>query len=408
MLKEGLLTAGPVKHPGARRAMGARFNTDFLRDLHVHIHECMKMFIHVLDEAALSGKPLDFDKAVTAFALNVICRAAFGAFDLDFQSKEHNLPRLVDLALRLAMAYVPKQVLVGWMGKYGAPQLYEVSAQVHQFAYDVIEMRKNETDERKQGRNKDLLDIFMSIDGYTKEDIAAEIAVFLFAGHDTTSHSLAWLMYEVTQQPEIELLIVKELEKEGIRANPEKNASTSFAYPTFEHIKRLDYVRMVWNETLRKRPVSATGTYRTVTDEEGVFLPGSRTHIEKGTDLLLPPYLIHRDPEVWGDNFEEFDPTRFSKENAEMRNAFAVQTFSSGPRNCIGQFFAIHEAMVTVATLFARYKFQLACAPEDVIEFHSLTMRPRCKKLKMYLPVIVEFRDPAMKQSALNSHNTNM
>eukprot|EP00186_Timspurckia_oligopyrenoides_P000840 CAMPEP_0182445312 /NCGR_PEP_ID=MMETSP1172-20130603/3481_1 /TAXON_ID=708627 /ORGANISM="Timspurckia oligopyrenoides, Strain CCMP3278" /LENGTH=523 /DNA_ID=CAMNT_0024641059 /DNA_START=120 /DNA_END=1691 /DNA_ORIENTATION=- len=400
LLRTGLITVSNDIHPSQRRTIAARFNKQFLTHLHSHLETELARFILKLDKAADSKQILDFDKEVTAFALNVICRVAFGSsvdfqgFQNDGKSQSVDFPALMDNGIRLTADYMWHQPHLRWLGKYAAPKLYSIVAEMRLFCNEMIDLRRNETpQQRKLRKDDDLLDLFLSIPGNTNEYICAEVATFLFAGHDTTSHTLAWLVYELCSNRDVTEKLNAEIQSTTMRSVTHclnDTASVVFEIPDFEQVqKELVFTEMCWKESLRKRPVVASGTYRTVT--ESVELPGSKVFAEKGTDVLLPPYVMHRDEDVWK-NSKLFDPERFTRENSIGRSAFALQTFSSGARNCIGQLFATHEGITTIATLFRRFRFQLATDSDDITEDYSLTMRPKSKSMRMNLPLHVSIR----------------
>ena len=113
--------------------------------------------------------------------------------------------------------------------------------------------------------------------------------------------------------------------------------------------------------------------------DEVCVLPGSGLAFERGTEVLMPIYLIHRSEEYWGADADRFEPDRFSVEAIRERGTLGAMPFfpfSLGPRNCIGQFFATFTALVVTAVLVPRYDFELACDRREVAELHSFTMRP--------------------------------
>jgi len=408
LLRTGLLTVGKENHSVQRRAIASRFNKDLLLQLHSHVATELRALVAKFDAAAESNAILDFDLEITKFTLSVICRAAFGS-DIDIQGGTTSgssdapppLPRLVDKALRLSAFHMARPYL-HWLGKYGARQLYETVEEIQSFCERMLDARRNESEEQRKARTVDLLDIFMSVPGADDSYVGAEIATFLFAGSETTSNSLAWLVYETILNESVLEQLVSELSTipmetiscESGRGGAESGGGEALMdFPTFDQVQNeLLYTTMVWKETLRRRPVAATGTYRTASED--VLLPGTNVCIQRGTDLLLPPYVMHTDADVWPDPWS-FDPLRFTREAIRERNGLAVQTFSSGPRNCVGQMFAHHEALTTICALFRRYKFTLACKPEHIAEHHSLTMRPRAlpaSGIRMHLPVFVHRR----------------
>lgn len=109
----------------------------------------------------------------------------------------------------------------------------------------------------------------------------------------------------------------------------------------------------------------------------GADLDLGGVRVPEGAILTIPIATIHRDAEVWGDDAGEFRPERF--QNGVTRAAKhpnALLAFSSGPRSCIGQNFAMIEAKAVVAIILQRFALELSPtyvhAPMDVI-----TLRPR-------------------------------
>ena len=97
------------------------------------------------------------------------------------------------------------------------------------------------------------------------------------------------------------------------------------------------------------------------------------------------PYVLHRLPAYWKDP-ETFDPERFTPERSADRPKFAYLPFGAGPRQCIGNQFALIEAQLSVATLAQRYRLQLV-AGHRVEPWPLITLRPRYG-----MPMIIETR----------------
>jgi cytochrome P450 len=90
---------------------------------------------------------------------------------------------------------------------------------------------------------------------------------------------------------------------------------------------------------------------------------------------FVVPYVLHRLPSLWEEP-EAFDPDRFSPERSADRPKFAYVPFGAGPRQCIGNQFALMEAHLIVATLAQRYRLRLV--PGHRVEAWPLiTLRPR-------------------------------
>lgn len=97
--------------------------------------------------------------------------------------------------------------------------------------------------------------------------------------------------------------------------------------------------------------------------------------VPAGSAVTLSPYVTHRHPEIW-EEAERFDPERFRPERQAERPRFAYMPFGGGPRQCIGNRFAMTEAMLILAMLTQRYRLDMV--PDHPVELEPLiTLRPR-------------------------------
>jgi cytochrome P450 len=104
--------------------------------------------------------------------------------------------------------------------------------------------------------------------------------------------------------------------------------------------------------------------------------------IEANTSVMISPWVLHRHRTLWEDP-DYFDPERFAPGRREKIHRFAYLPFGGGPRICIGQAFAIQEAMIILSSILQR--FRLTLVPGYPVEAQArLTLRPR-HGLKMAL-----------------------
>ena len=98
-------------------------------------------------------------------------------------------------------------------------------------------------------------------------------------------------------------------------------------------------------------------------------------HIEGGSDLFFSPYLMHRHPDFWG-NPELFDPHRFDKETLREQHSYAYIPFGGGPRVCLGNNFALMEAVFIISMVVQKFRLNVTTGAE-IEPLMSLTTRPK-------------------------------
>jgi hypothetical protein len=192
-----------------------------------------------------------------------------------------------------------------------------------------------------------------------------EVMTLFFAGFETTARTLGWAYYLLTQNPETYAKLHAEVDEvlQGQR-------------PTVASLYQLPYTRMVADETLRLYPATGMLARQTVADDEiGGY------HIPAGSLIGFSPHILHRHPSFWNDP-EVFRPERFDPEQVEAMHKCAYIPFSTGPRICIGNNFALLEIVVVLAMVAQKYEWRFP--RQDVgFELHGTT-RPQ-KPLHMTL-----------------------
>lgn len=146
----------------------------------------------------------------------------------------------------------------------------------------------------------------------------------MFHRYDTTSLTSTFLAYELA----LNLDIQERLREEINEVLEEYEDEISYA-----SIAEMNYLDMVFNETLRKWPVGNL-QFRKSTRE--FKIPNTTLTIPAETFIIIPTLSIHRDERFY-DNPDKFDPERFTEENRANRHPMAFIPFSEGPRICLGE-----------------------------------------------------------------------
>lgn len=216
--------------------------------------------------------------------------------------------------------------------------------------------------QRKDTGSPDLLDLLL--DGQDPQngrrmstsELRDNLLTFIVARHENTALTLAWSFYLCAFDPQVQE-----------RARQQAQTVLGRRAATAEDLPQLTFIRQIVGEALRLYPpagmVSRTArAYDRLGDAE----------IRPGDTVMIPIYALGRHKRFW-ERPDHFDPARFTDRKSIPR--FAYLPFGDGPRICIGASFAVQEAVIILATLLARFRFQAVPgrAPQPVM---ILTLRP--------------------------------
>lgn len=176
-------------------------------------------------------------------------------------------------------------------------------------------------------------------EGLDDENIRYQMITFLIAGHETTSGLLSFAIYYLLKNPDKLKKAYEEVDR--ILTDPT---------PTYKQVVDLKYIRMILNESLRLWPTAPA--FSLFAKEDTVL--GGKYPLKKGesVNVLIPK--LHRDTKAWGDDVEEFRPERFEDQSKVPINAY--KPFGNGQRACIGQQFALHEAVLVLGMVLKHFE----------------------------------------------------
>lgn len=279
-----------------------------------------------------AGMEVDLDAEIRGLTLRVIGRSVFG---VDFGANDAIGP-----ATETVLNYVTKRSLRAVRAPVGLPTLQRsrfrtALATLHSVIDEAVAACRSEPD-REAELIRLLLDARDPETGRPLSDkaIRDELLVFLLAGHDTTSTTLTYALWALGHHPEMQA-----------RVAAEASAAAADWTLSVESVPLLPYTTQVVHEALRLCPPAPAIGRMAMRD---VVVDGFR--IPAGTNLLVGVYALHRDPALWEDP-TRFEPDRFDPQLARTRNRWQFLPFGAGPRSCIGDHFAMLEAILGLATL---------------------------------------------------------
>nr|CAB3516903.1 unnamed protein product [Spodoptera littoralis] len=202
------------------------------------------------------------------------------------------------------------------------------------------------------------------------EGVLEEVDTFLFEGHDTTASVLTFMVMRIANESVAQNHIYEEL-KDIYGDSPRQL--------TVEDLSKMRYLECCIKESLRLYPsVPFLSRYiKHEVDIAGYTIP-------KKTFCNIHVFDVHRDPEVYPDP-ERFIPERFLPKNVATRSPYSYIPFSAGPRNCIGQKFAMMELKTVMSELLWKYQLEPITKPEDLVFTTDLVLRTNH-------PIYVRFR----------------
>jgi cytochrome P450 len=246
-----------------------------------------------------------------------------------------------------------------WLPTPGNRRYYKAVRELDAVMYETIAQRR-----ASGAGGTDLLARFLAAqdeDGsqMTDRQLRDELVTLFLAGHETTALALSFCFYLLAGHPDAEARLAAEVD-EVLHGQPPTNAD----------VPGLRYTEWVVKESMRLYPPVPSIGREALSDCE---IHGY--HVPKGTQLALLQWVVHRDPRWFADP-EVFQPERWDNDLAKRLPRCAYFPFGDGPRICIGNHFAMMEAVLILATVIQRYR--LALAPDHRLELlPSVTLRPK-------------------------------
>jgi cytochrome P450 len=222
----------------------------------------------------------------------------------------------------------------------------------------IIAERQNKLDDRGDLLSQLMLARNEAGEAMSARQIRDEVITMLLAGHETTALTLSWTWYLLGLHPAVDMQLAEEVHT-VLRGRS----------PTFDDVPRLRFTEQVVSEALRLYPPAYAIGRQALTDcEIGGY------HVRAGTTVYVSPWVMHRDPR-WFDDPQAFRPERWAGSLAKELPRFAYMPFGGGARICIGNRFAMMEAVLILATVARQFRLERQSG-RPVEPKPSITLRP--------------------------------
>jgi retinoid hydroxylase len=366
LLGDGLLTTDGEFHRRSRRIMVPAFHHDAiaraLATMNVEIDGALAPW--------RDGAKVDIYRWTRRLALRIAMRALFG-LDPDAAGAQADIARCFEVGLGFWAHDYWLQVIRG----PGTPfdRMQRARRTLDRVIFGEIRRRRGA---RQAG--DDLLSLLLAArdengEGLSDQQVRDQVMTLLFAGHDTTTSTIAFMFYELARHPEIAMALREELAAEIGTGQPQPDQLMS---------GRLTLLEMVVDETLRMYPPAWIGARRAIETYE---FAGHR--VPRGAYVNYSSWVSHHLAHVFVEP-RQFRPERFRPEAKAALPKSAYVPFGGGSRICIGMRFGQLEVKAIAAAVLRSFDFELE--PGYVLRVRQMpTIGP-----KHGVPLMVRRRSP--------------
>ncbi|CAH1119101.1 unnamed protein product [Phaedon cochleariae] len=374
-LGTGLLTSSGSKWHKRRKILTPAFHFSILQQFIDIFNQETENLVRVFEDNCHESY-IDVVKPITDFTLYSIGETSLGVKLNEYPSSDTYKKAVYEYGHNLTYRIVRPWFYTDFVYSFTTKSKSDRAAikVLHEFSTKVIKERKKVgvasehiSSISYSGKKRlAMLDLMLTAKNegadIDDEGIREEVDTFMFEGHDTTSMAICYTLMALANEPEIQ---------DEIRREIHEIIGDSSKKPTFSNLGELKFTERCIKECLRLYP--SVPFISRLSGEE--IQTHSGYTIPKGANINIYIFDLHRSTHIW-ENPEKFDPDRFLPENVSKRHPFAYLPFSAGPRNCIGQRFAILEIKAALCGILRKFKLEAVDAPEDMVFKSDLVLRP--------------------------------
>jgi cytochrome P450 len=327
------------------------------------ILEKMEPFWSHLDRFAATNEEFHLEEMIANLTFDVIGVAVLEV-QLNAQHLNHSeQDELIRLFRGLLQTYKDdKNNLPWWIVPLSTFKRHRLAKQIDVLVKDKIKHKYAEVkQEVEENRSRSILALSLrdteSLTPQLLSEMSDQVRTFLFAGHDTTSSMLQWLIYELSRTPRALKAVRDELDEIlGPQTDP-KSICASLVQDGQNLISRMHYTNAVIKETFRLHPPASTVRMTEPGTGFSISTPTGEEYNVDGLIMYSCQKIIQRDPTVFGDNADDWVPERWLGDAAKNIPLGAWRPFERGPRACIGSELANLEARLMIAIVARKYDF---------------------------------------------------
>lgn len=350
ILRDGLLTAEGAVWKRSRKAVAPSFTPRHAKGFATQMLHQSELYATKYDRGGRDGADFDIAVDMTELTFAILADTLFsgeiasssGTFADDVNALLHRMGRVDPMDLLKAPSWVPRLTRIG-----GQKVLDKFRAIVRR----TMDQRLQRIRAEPEATPRDFLTLLLEQagpDGLTEAEIEDNILTFIGAGHETTARALAWTLYCVANSPHVRDAMEEEIDR--------VLASRAEAV---DWLDLMPWTRAAFEEGMRLYPPAPSINRAAIAADRWTSPTGEVVDIPAGITVLIMPWTLHRHELYW-EKPRAFMPERFLPANRNRIDRFQYLPFGAGPRICIGATFALQEAVIALAVLMHRYRFDAA------------------------------------------------
>jgi len=397
-----IITAVGEEWKGLRKRFAPGFAPQHLMTLLPNIVHEANVLVETLEKYAHTGEEFSLVNSITNMTFDVIGSVVIG-INLDAQSSGEQ-SELLKLYSELLVTYQDdKYDMPWWMQPRVHVRRKRVARQIDLLLHEIVrrkwterQQHQHHTESEKKGK-KDRAILSLSFGEFPSQPFlpdeivattADQLKSFLFAGYDTTSTTISWLLYELSRHPHALAAVraelgsifgvnatVGEIQQQLLAPISSGDSGSGTGTELGRHpLQRMPYISAAIKETLRHHP--PVGIARRTPSGAGWSVRTSTPPGKEGQEINIDEAqvyvcidMIQHDPRVYGETVQHWRPERWlNPDETKEIPPSAWRAFERGPRACIGLELAQIEMKVVVALTATRFDFWKVGLGEPLLE----------------------------------------
>ncbi|XP_062866976.1 cytochrome P450 3A27-like [Trichomycterus rosablanca] len=344
-----------------RSVLSPSFTSGRLKEMFWIMKTHADTMVKNLKKTAKQAGRVDVKELFGAYMMDVITGSAFSV-DIDSLNNPND-PFVTNVKKLVEFDFFNPLLFIAALFPFMLPLLEKLNFSVFpkstvEFFFASLKKIKVDRQDENYKRRVDLLQLMMDSQtspmegdqngdqmskGLSDHEILCQSVIFIFAGYETSSSTLAFFFYNIATNPDA----MRKLQEEIDHTFPNQ------APAEYDLVMNMDYLDAALRESLRLYPVAGRTDRicKKTVEINGIKIP-------KDVIVMVPIYALHRDPEYWTDP-DTFNPERFTEDNKEDVDPYVYMPFGAGPRNCIGMRFALVVMKLAIVEILQRFDIRL-------------------------------------------------